>query len=470
VFWYRVFLNEKKTDCRFLSQTIYRWPFIMKEVLIHPEENKGLWFIIDTLKKNGFQAYIAGGAVRDFLLHKKPDDVDILTNASIKEVTFLFQGQNVKTMGKTFPICCVNGIEISSGRAKFDLKSFPESDLGQRDFTINSMALDPISKKIIDPFNGKKDLEDAVIRFTKDPEQRITEDPVRMIRACRFAAAINGSFSLSSYTLILAFRDLLDTSVAKERIHGEVIKAMGLKKPSLFFAALKKTGLLSKIFPSLDRCHGLEGGPHHGETVFEHCMMVGDALPGNRPILRLAGFLHDVGKFDAARQSDGSLTFAGHENDTRAVIQDLERLRFAKKDIDYIVSLIRIHMRPLTAQSSPKAVRRLLARLADRHLDFRDFMRMRIADKKGNLAKNPYTIAEIRVRLKKVFDQMEGQTAFHMNHLMINGNDIIRILGLEPGPDIGRIKQQLFEMVLDDPEVNHYNELKNRCSCLQIKK
>lgn len=441
----------------------------MKTGFVLPEEDKNLWFIIDTLHKNGFQAYIAGGAVRDLLLHKKPHDVDILTNASIDEVTPLFQDQKIKTMGKTFPICRVNGIEISSGRAPFDEQNFPESDLALRDFTINSMALDPVSSRIIDPFNGRKDLENAVVRFTQDPEQRIADDPVRMIRACRFAALINGSFSLPSLELILSCRDLLDR-VAKERIHGEIIKAMGLKRPSLFFGALKKTGLLGKILPSLDRCHDLDGGPHHGETVFEHCMMVGDALPKNRPMLRLAGFLHDVGKFDAVRQRQGMLTFAGHENDTRAVIQDLERMRFANRDIEYIVSLIRMHMRPLTGQSSPKAVRKMLAALADHHLDFRDFLRMRIADKKGNLAKAPYTMGEIRIRLKKLFAQMTDQNAFHMNRLKINGNDIIRILGLEPGPEIGRIKHQLFEMVLDDPAVNTVDELENRCRCLHIKK
>ena len=442
----------------------------MKGILTHIEENTGLWFIIDTLKKNGFQAYIAGGAVRDILLQKKPEDFDILTNASIKELASLFKDQKVKTMGKTFPICTINGIEISSGRAKFHLSDFPESDLAQRDFTINSMAWDPISKKIIDPFNGKKDLEDAMIRFTKDPEKRIAEDPARMVRACRFAALIDGSFSLSSLELILANKDKLDTLVAKERIHSEIIKAMGLKRPSLFFKALKKTGLLSKIFPGLDRCHGLDGGPHHGETVFEHSMMVGDALPKNLSVLRLAGFLHDVGKFDAAKKKDGSLTFAGHENETKAVIHDLERLRFPNKDIAYITSLINTHMRPLTDQTTPKAARRLLLMLDKSGLDYGDFMRMRIADKKGNLAKRPYTISEIRIRLKKLFTQMQGQKAFQMNHLKINGNDIIQILGMAPGPDVGKIKQQLFEMVLDDPELNNYNDLKKLCLSLQIKK
>jgi len=425
--------------------------------------NKLVQSILDRLKKNGFQAYIVGGAVRDIMLNRTPSDFDILTQAAPEEITSIFSDQRVKRVGKTFPICMVNGVEISSGRAEFDISNFPESDLAGRDFTINAMAYDPISKKIIDPFNGRKDLEDAIIRFTRDPEKRIQEDPVRMIRACRFAAMIDGSFSLSSLEFILKHKNLLDRAVAKERIYHEIIKALALTKPSRFFTALKKTETLSKIFPSLDRCHALDGGPHHGETVFEHCMLVGDALQKSMPILRLAGFLHDTGKFDAAKTEKGQLTFAGHEKETRAVLEDLTALRFPVRDIAYIKSLIRTHMRPLTNQSTPKAVRRLLAMLSEHDLDYRDFMRMRIADKKGNLAKKPYTLSDIRSRLQKLYIEMSQVESFGMNHLAITGDDIIAILDIPPGPDIGKIKQMLFERVLDDPALNNYDDLKKIC-------
>ncbi|MCK4766815.1 MAG: CCA tRNA nucleotidyltransferase, partial [Desulfobacula sp.] len=337
-------------------------------------------------------------------------------------------------------------------------------------FTINAMAYNSITKKIIDPFNGRKDLEDAMIRFTRDPEKRIHEDPVRMIRACRFVAMIDGSLSLSSLEVIFGNKDLLDGPVAKERLHHEVMKALGLERPSLFFKALKKTGLLVKIFPSLDRCHGLDGGPHHGETVFDHSMLVGDALSPRFPMLRLAGFLHDTGKFDAAKINEGKLTFAGHETHTRALVHDLTTLRFSARDITYIKALIKTHMRPLTDQTTPKAARRLLAMLDKHGLDYRDFMRLRIADKKGNLAKRPYTVSEIRIRLKKLFDELSGQKFLQMNHLEITGNDIIQLTGVAPGPDIGKIKQMLFEKVLDDPELNNYNDLKQLCLSLKIRK
>ncbi len=431
---------------------------------------KNIRFIVDALKEKGFQAYIVGGAVRDIMLGRTPSDFDILTHASLKEIASIFSDQNVKIVGKTFPICMVNGIEISSGRTMFDSASFPESDLAKRDFTINAMACDPLTKRIIDPFNGRKDLEDAIVRFTRDPEKRILEDPVRIIRACRFVAMIEGSLSLSSLAVILKNKNLLDKAVAKERIHHEIVKAMGLAKPSLFFRALKKTEILSKIFPSLDRCYDLDGGPHHGETVFDHSMMVGDSLPPGLPILRLAGFLHDTGKYDAAKIDNGKLTFAGHENDIGAVVDDLMALRFPVRDIAYIKSLIKSHMRPLKDQTTPKAARRLLAMLDKYGLDYRDFMRMRIADKKGNLAKTPYTLSEIRSRLKKLLFEMSDQKFFGMNDLEITGNDIIEILGLTPGPDIGKIKQMLFEKVLDDPTLNNYDDLKKICLSLKIKK
>jgi len=439
-------------------------------ILIHPANKETIRFILDRLKKNGFQAYIVGGAVRDFLLERTPDDVDILTNASINEIELIFFDQKIKPIGKAFPICMVNGIEISSGRTRFDIANFPESDLAKRDFTLNAMAYDPFLKKIIDPFNGRKDIHDRVIRFTKDPEKRIQEDPVRMVRACRFVAMMDGSLSLSTLDAVLGSRNLLDGAVAKERIRHEIYKALFLKKPSLFFKTLQKTGLLSKIFPSLDRCNNLDGGPHHGETVFDHCLLVGDALSPALPMLRLAGFLHDAGKFDAAKIEENSLTFAGHETYTRDVIYDLTTLRFSVKEITYIAAVIQTHMRPLTDQTTPKAARRLLSMLDKAGLDYKDFMRMRIADKKGNLAKKPYTLSEIRIRLKKLFNEMDRQPGFNMNHLEITGNDIIRILGIPPGPDIGKMKKKLFEKVLDDPELNNYFDLKNLCRSLQTKK
>lgn len=434
--------------------------------------------IFKRLNAKGYQGLIVGGAVRDDLLGKIPGDIDILTNASLKEICSLFDDQNVEPVGRTFPICMVNGIEVSTARDNADDHPFYSADLGRRDFTINAMAYDPESQQVMDPYNGKKDLLDRIIRFTGDPEKRIDEDPIRIVRACRFAAMIQGKLSRVSGDAVISSRDLLNSTIALERVGQEVVKAMCLDKPSLFFKTLKQCRLLSRIFPSLDRCFDLDGGPYHGETVFEHCMLTGDAVSNKFPILRLAGFLHDAGKFDAAVMKSGHpdfpgqgkpyLSFPGHEKHTKAVMDDLERLRFSNKDRGYIQSVIFSHMRPLKPESTPKSVRRLLAMLDEYQLDYQDFMRMRIADKKSNLKKRGYYFPEIRLRLEKLYREMKKNTPSNTRQLAVTGNDIMQFLNLNPGPEVGRIKQQLFEKVLDDPGLNTYENLKNLCLSMRI--
>ncbi|HCY87510.1 MAG TPA: tRNA nucleotidyltransferase [Desulfobacteraceae bacterium] len=356
-------------------------------------------------------------------------------------------------MGQNFEVSLINGVEVASFRGDSEGGTL-EADLGMRDFTINSMAWDPSTGLLTDPYGGQDDLRQRLIRFTGNPEDRINEDPIRMVRACRFAARYGGEMDGQSQAAIRNRCRELGTGIAGERIRNEMIKAMAMEKPSLFFTLLHRTGLLSSIFPSLDRCAGLNGGPHHGETVFEHCLLVGDALPADQPLLRLAGYLHDTGKFDAVRFKAGQLTFAGHETHRDALASDLGQLRFSRRETDYILALVRAHMRPLTQDSTPRAVRRLLAMLADLGLSYRDFMRMRIADKRGNLAKSPYTLSDIKTRMRKLLDEMHGKNAFTMNDLEITGQDICRIMAMPPGPEIGKIKQHLFERVLDTPELN----------------
>lgn len=449
--------------------------------------------ILNTLDQNGYKSYIVGGAVRDMVLnqlnqdapnqsfqyqnylnqnsqYQNYGDVDILTNASASEIETLFV--NCRRVGKTFPLCLVNGIEVASCRAGQDLfpesDQFPEADLGMRDFTINSMAWDPMTNILVDPFDGKKDLEKKIIRFTRNPEDRILEDPLRMVRACRFAARFKGTLSSDSLKAIVKHAPMIRERVAGERIQLELIKAMAMEKPSRFFHCLHDTGLLAGILPCLDRCFALDGGPFHGETVFEHCLLVGDALPARQPLLRLAGFLHDAGKFDAKGIKDNRITFAGHETRIDAIGTDLENLRFSSCNTDYILALVQTHMRPLTGKTTPKATRRLLAMLEKYGLSFRDFLRMRIADKKGNLAKRPYTLSELRVRFRKIQNELSDRATLNINDLEISGLDIIEHLHIAPGPEVGQIKEILFDKVLENPSLNNQQSLIQLIDSMQM--
>ncbi len=418
--------------------------------------------IISTLSHAGFKTFLVGGAIRDLLLGKSPADYDIVTNCPLSTLQTLFQKENTKVAGKTFPVLLVNDVEVAPARSPGSGETFPHTDLGARDFTINSMALDPLTGHLMDPFNGREDLTRKIIRFTGNPIHRIEEDPLRMVRACRFKAAIQGQFFPDTLQAIRKQSSLLTTATAPERLRLEVIKAMDLPRPSAFFLALRETGLLKYIFPCLDRCVGLDGGPHHGETVFEHCLMVGDALSPRDPLLRLAGFLHDAGKFDAARREHNKLTFKGHETRDKAIVKDLEALRFSIREVAAVKAMVRVHMRPLTEESTPKAVRRLLAFLAEHQVSYQDFMRMRIADKAANRAKRPYTLSEIKIRLKKIHDAraQHGHREFTRTSLAINGNEVMALLQRGPGRDIGQILDQLFEQVLNDPSLNTYDKLK----------
>ncbi|MEA2061084.1 MAG: CCA tRNA nucleotidyltransferase [Thermodesulfobacteriota bacterium] len=422
--------------------------------------------ILKTLASNGFKACIAGGAVRDMLLGCPAEDFDIVTTASNKDIQAIFKDKTIKTVGNTFHICLVNAVEVASCRSTESNTSFPETDLGKRDFTINSMAWDPLSQTIIDPFSGRTDLAEKIIRFTQDPDTRISEDPLRMIRACRFAAKINGSLDPEACHAIQKNKALVPQKTAFERIRMEILKAMVCKTPSVFFRYLRRTGLLAYILPSLDRCFDLDGGPHHGETVFDHCLLTGDALSPKRPLLRLAGFLHDIGKYDAAEIKDGQLTFPGHEKKRQAVIEDLQRLKFSIKEITYIDALISVHMRPLKEDTTPKAVRKILARLEQKDLTYQDFLRMRIADKKANLnpSKRPYTLSDIRTRVKKfrneLFNHSGNGAVLRIKDLAVTGKDIMDILDIPQGPRVGEVMAHLFEKVLEAPELNQPAQLR----------
>ncbi len=419
--------------------------------------------IITSLGHAGFKAFLVGGWVRDFRLNQMPADHDIVTNCPPDTLKSMFRKDNPRMAGKTFPVFLINGVEVAPQRCPEENKLFPRTDLGARDFTINSMALDPVSGDIIDPFNGEKDLRQKIIRFTGTPDHRIMEDPLRMIRACRFKAAIKGEFFPETFQAIRKHAPLLSTSTAPERVRLEIMKAMVLGQPSVFFQALSDTDLLQYIFPCLNRCVGLDGGPHHGETVFEHCLMVGDALSPRDPLLRLAGFLHDAGKFDAARLENNKLSFKNHETMQQAIIKDLEALRFSTREVDFIKAMVRVHMRPLTEESTPRAVGRLLAFLAAHGVSHREFMRMRIADKAANLAKRPYTLSEIKIRLQKIHEAqaLHGHREFTRAGLAINGSDIMTLINCGPGAHIGKILNQVFERVLEDPSLNTPDKLKS---------
>jgi len=225
--------------------------------------------IIRKIQTSGFEAYLVGGCVRDMLLGKEPSDYDICTNATYNQLRKIFPNENIDPIGKQFQVIIIDGIEIATYRIdNYDIDgrlvsttpvSNIEIDLGRRDLTINSMAMNPITGNIIDLYKGQEDLKKGIIRFTGNTSQRIQEDPLRIIRACRFLSTLQFMFDKNTFFALQKWGNLLK-DLPVERFHIEIVKALkNSKYPSTFFRALKNIDCLKYIlfpFRTFNGCFG----------------------------------------------------------------------------------------------------------------------------------------------------------------------------------------------------------------------
>lgn len=428
--------------------------------------------ILDRLHDEGHEAYIVGGAVRDFLLGKIYHDIDIVTSAKPDEIEYVFQDRSIKTVGKNFGVILVDEIEVATYRVdrygglndknvSVTYTKTLEEDLSRRDFTINAMAYDVTNQKIIDPFDGKKDLEHRIVRFVGDPENRIFEDPNRIIRACRFVTKLDGIIEKNSWNALIIYSDYIETLVSPERVRLEVLKTMQIRKASTFFRTLHQIGALQYIFPSLEDCVDHPHGPHHLEDIFEHSMICGDCISVRYPLLKLATYLHDIGKPTACKinPKTNDLTFMGHvEAGSNLVRDELSALKFSNIEVNYISKLIYLHMRDI-GSNHKRAIRRVLRELNESNIEYKDFLRMILADRKGNLKKQPYSIQEAKTLVSSIKEVINEKPPSRFKDLVLNGNDIMEITGFSPSPIIGKILNFLLDKVTDEPELNTKEKL-----------
>jgi putative nucleotidyltransferase with HDIG domain len=354
----------------------------------------------------------------------------------------------------------VDGIEVATFRVDHSFGSAKDTeveftsnifeDLARRDFTMNAMALD-IHGEIIDPFDGQHDIKNEVIKFVGHGDLRIAEDANRMIRACRFCSL---GFELETHTrdaIIHAVNTGAVKKIAPERIRAEIMKAMTMHKPSLFWKALLETGILKEIFPELVDAYGHDHGNHHEEDVWTHLMIAGDRVSPKFPLTRLAAYLHDVGKPASFDENTGS--FHEHQHFGADITRNrLTALKFSNEEIRHIVNLVLIHMDG-TRNMSAKAVRRLKKKLHAYGLDWHDYVRVRIGDRAGNIDRPDFTLSEIKAYVNHFIS--EEEIPFTAHSLAVSGAEIIQHFGIEPGPLVGRIQREMLKYVLDEgPEVN----------------
>ncbi len=420
----------------------------------------GAIFILEVLQNSGHKAYLVGGCVRDLLLKKHPSEWDITTDATPIVAQKLFQ--KVIPTGVDFGTVTVvlddGSYEVTTFRSderysdgrhpdKVKFTRSLEEDLSRRDFTINAMAYDPFSKEFADKFAGRDDLAKKLIRTVGDPVDRFSEDGLRPMRACRFAAKLG--FEIEKKTLEAIERTLDKAKkVAPERMHDELVKMLSAEKPSIGIEYMRKSGLLKLVMPELDSSFGVEQPKaFHKFDVYWHSLYTCDALPEDRYALRLAGLLHDIAK--PACKVD--MTFYNHDSKGVEMAENiLKRLKFSNADIEYVLNLIKNHMFNYTSEWSDSAVRRFMRRVGVDQLG--DLFELRVADIKAmekEIVQD--NLPEMKRRIEKV---LKEENALHVKDLKVDGKDVMAALGIGPGPKVGEVLNGLLEKVLDAPELN----------------
>ena len=430
--------------------------------------------IFKILNDKGYESYYVGGFVRDMVRNVKASDIDIVTKAKPEEIISLFPNQKVDLVGKSFGVVIIDGTEVSTFRkdryfglsdknVKIEYSDNVKDDIERRDLTINAILYNPLREEIFDYVDGMEDLKYNLIKFVGNADERILEDPNRILRACRFKALLNGYFEEQTYFSLLANNQLLDY-VSPERISIEIKKAMKIQKASVFFDALNKLELLEQVFPSLADCVGESQNRFHKEDIMTHCMTCGDSISTKYPMLKLAGYLHDVGKPLTKEYNEESkdYQFLRHEIIGAEIVKpELVGLRFSNDEIDYICNVIELHMS--TPFLTDKATRKSMMRLKEAGISVCDSVRFKIADRKAKVGIDgiisKFSVSELREMLSRIEQVLVKKEPFSLRDLTINGNDVMEIMGIEPGPKVGFILKHLFEIVLNEPERNNYDEL-----------
>jgi tRNA nucleotidyltransferase (CCA-adding enzyme) len=428
-----------------------------------PEAIKNIFSIF---KKNGFEIYLVGGAVRDFLLGKNPKNFDFTTNATPKQIQSLFPNsfynntygtvsipvemEGLSSLQKTI-------VEITPFRKEEDYTDFRhpekiewaktlEEDLARRDFTINAIAYD--GKKIIDPYHGQKDLKEKIIRCVGDPDKRFAEDALRLLRAIRFASQLGFLIEEKTREAIVK-NNYLITKISWERIRDEFLKILKSDHPAEGVLFLRNTGLLKYILPELDICFSIpQKSPkrHHIYDVGTHLVMSLKYCPSKDEITRFATLIHDIGKAKTFKKDEktGLITFYNHEVVGKKLAEKIaERFKLSSKQKEKLVRLVTYHQFTVSELQTDKAIRRFIRNVGKEYL--LDMLDLRVADRLGSGTKATSWRLEL---FKKRLIEVQKEP-FKITDLKVNGYDVMRILEIKPGPKVGKVLKYLFEKVVE---------------------
>jgi tRNA nucleotidyltransferase (CCA-adding enzyme) len=423
------------------------------------------------LGRAGHKGWIVGGCVRDLLLGKKVSDWDVATDARPERVMKLFPRVvptgiehgtvTVMLKGTPYEVTTLRGdVAYSDGRRP-DAVVFVDdiaADLARRDFTINAMAIDPLAPALIDLWGGQQDLALRILRAVGDPMERFSEDGLRVLRAARFAATLECAIEPRT---LAAISPNLPTyrKVSAERIRDEWVKTMKARRPSRAFEVMRTTGILGATLPELLESVDCEQNRYHAFDVWTHSMVCLDGCEGDPP-LRIAALLHDLGKPRTRARSEktGDFTFYGHETVGAEMARvALARLRFSNEECERITALVQNHLVCYSDEWTDAAVRRFLRRVTrERVVDLYELNRADLVAKGKDVTAELEGLERLKARVAAV---LEAKDALSVKELKINGNDVMRELGIAPSRRVGEVLEALLEKVVEDPGLNERETL-----------
>jgi poly(A) polymerase len=420
--------------------------------------------IVKTLRQQGFQAYLAGGCVRDLLLKRQPADYDVATSATPTQVMEVFpdtyavgvqfgvvlvplpegqRAENTTPKAKALEVATFRSdLGYSDGRrpdeVRFSLD--PREDVARRDFTINGMMLDPVSGEVLDFVGGRRDLEAGIVRAIGDPERRFAEDKLRMLRAVRFAARFE--YEIEADTLAAIQRLAHEVQVvSRERVRDELTRMLTEGRARRAFLLLDETGLLKEVLPEITAMKGVEQPPefHPEGDVFVHTLLLLENLPDPcPPTLAWGALLHDVGKPATFRVAPDRIRFDDHVHVGVKIAEEIcGRLRLSNDDTKQVLALVDHHMRFSHATRMNESTLKKFLRMPafDQHLA------LHRADSLAS-HRNLSTYEFVRQKLAGIPPEKIRPVA------LVTGDDLIAA-GYAPGPKFREILEAVEDAQLE---------------------
>lgn len=440
---------------------------------------RGAKAIVQGLRYEHHDAYVVGGCVRDSLLGVEPKDWDICTSATPEEMKEYFNRISVKTIDTGLKHGTITVDMEQCG--KFEVTTFridgnysdnrhPDSvqfvdsivqDLSRRDFTINAMAFN--SGGLVDPFHGRDDLENGIIRCVGNPDDRFKEDALRILRAMRFSSTYGFTIDEATSQSIHKNKELL-LNIAAERIQAELCRMLCGK--GILNVLLEYSDVIATIIPEMEPCIGFDqNNRFHEYTVYDHIAHAVANYTGIDTVVNVSLLLHDIGKPCCYTVDEKGGHFYGHGVSSHDITEKvLTKLRFDNKTKSDILELVLYH--DAVIEPTPKTVRRWLNKIGERQ--FSRLLDIRMADilahKKGTQESRIERCNALRTLANEIIEQ---EQCFKIKDLMIDGYDVMEILGVPEGKEVGLVLSEILKLVIDEELENDRTALigyiKTRC-------